>query len=125
MKNKKSDFVVAVFDKGELYDACYHIKKGRVDRCIGCSNSFVKQIKCGVMYGKPFQIVEPTEIKKTNCITIKSLLKRKDALKEKYRELEQTIGRKDLEDIVQEMRVIKIRISEIEELLETAKIQRG
>lgn len=58
-----------------------------------------------------------------NIITVKDLLKRKDSLEKQYRQLEQTKGRADLEDIVREMRVIKVRISEIEYLLENLEIK--
>lgn len=60
-----------------------------------------------------------------NIITVKDLLKRKDSLEKQYRKLEQTRGRADLEDVVRELRIIKVRVSEIEYLLENLQIKGG
>ena len=60
-----------------------------------------------------------------NIITVKDLLKRKNDLEKQYRQLEQERNRADLEDVVRELRVIKVRISEIEYLLENLEIKGG
>jgi len=60
-----------------------------------------------------------------NIITVKDLLKRKDSLEKQYKQLEQTKGRADLEDVVREMRVIKVRVLEIDYLLENLQIKGG
>ena len=60
-----------------------------------------------------------------NIITVRDLLKRKNNLEKQYKQLEQERNRADLEDVVMELRVIKVRISEIEYLLENLEIKGG
>ena len=60
-----------------------------------------------------------------NIITVRDLLKRKNNLEKQYKQLEQERNRADLEDVVMELRVIKVRILEIEYLLENLQIKGG
>ncbi len=60
-----------------------------------------------------------------NIITVRDLLKRKNNLEKQYKQLEQERNRVDLEDVVREMRIIKVRVLEIEYLLENLQIKGG
>ena len=60
-----------------------------------------------------------------NIITVRDLLKRKNDLEKQYKQLEQERNRADLEDVVRELRIIKVRVSEIEYLLENLQIKGG